>query len=576
MDSSTKKTIDQWLNGSFDQKTKQEIKDLLSKDPSKLEDAFFKSLTFGTGGIRGIMGVGTNRINPYTIRAATLGLANYILSKKIPLASVIIAYDSRNNSYFFAKQAARVLAANGICAYLFSEVRPTPFLSFALREKKCTAGIMITASHNPPEYNGFKVYWSDGAQVLPPHDTKIIQEVKKITDLSSISLSEENDPLIIMLNKQLDQPYLDTLKTLQMTKELNQKKGKELKIVYTNLHGAGIAFVPDALKSWGFTDVQLVDEQSSLNGDFPSANQPNPEEKQALKIGLAKMEKEHADILLATDPDADRMSVSVMHKKKPVILTGNQIAALYFYHLCTHEKLPKNGVCIKSIVTTEILKKISDHFFLSCFDVLTGFKYIAQKICSFEKDHSYTFVFGAEESLGYLSGTYVRDKDGIAACCHLAELSTYLKKQDKTLIDLLYNLYEKFGIHRESLFSLSFSDTIDGHKTMKKIMSSLRYSFPDQICDKKIHTIEDYLMQTSLDKSMNTTSCLSLPISDALRIFLEDGTKIVVRPSGTEPKIKVYLGVYIEKFSNIADGIEQADNYLESLETSCKKLFNSF
>lgn len=554
-DEQTKKNISSWLEGPYDAKTKEEIQELLKKDPEKLKDAFFQNLSFGTGGARAIMGTGTNRLNVYTIRAMTQGLANY-LKKEVKKPTVLIGFDNRNNSNLFAEETAKVLAANEIKVFLFKNLRPVPLVSFGCRLKKCSAAVMITASHNPPKYNGFKVYWSDGGQILPPHDSGIINEVSKITSPNQIKETSLTNPLIEIIDEEMDKAYLQELSTLKSTGSVS-----DLKIVYTNVHGTGITLLPKAFLDWGFKNVSLVEEQKKCDGNFPFAANPNPESKETLELGINLLIKTESDILIATDPDADRVVVVANHNNKPFIFSGNQLAALLLNHIINKGNLPKNSLCIKTIVTTELLKAICDSAGIMCIDVLTGFKYIAEKINLFEKN----YIFGAEESCGYLAETFVRDKDAISAACLIAEYANILKLKKKTLVDELFALYKKEGLFREKLVSLDFKEGQEGQKQIETLMLRLRDSTPKEIIGQKVILIEDYQKREVLNLNTKKTSPIDLPKSNVLRLFLQDNTKIVIRPSGTEPKVKLYIGVVEKKIIRIEDAIELCDKKLETI-----------
>jgi len=476
MNPATKETIKEWLEGDYDEETKESIRNLLKNNPQELVDAFYTHLSFGTGGMRGVMGPGPNRLNCYTIRASSQGLANY-LHKHPPLGekhSVFIGYDSRHNSSLFAEEAAKVLAANGIHAFLCKKLRPTPYVSFGCRYKQCSSAIMITASHNPSEYNGYKVYWSDGGQVLPPHDLGIIEEVKKIKSLPQVKrVDNSNHPLIEYVESQVDEAYFQAIEKLPLYPEENKKYGSSLHIIYTSLHGTGITLLPEALRRWGFTNFSLVEEQKEPDGDFPTVTLPNPEEKSALALGLQQMEETNGDILLASDPDADRVGLAVRHHGENHLLTGNQIASIMLAHICCalteKKRMPKNPAVVKTIGTTELFQAIADSYKIPCFNVLTGFKYIAEKIHEWEEDpKGYQYLFGGEESFGYLFGTYSRDKDAIISSLILAEVALSAKKQGKTLVDLLHSLYKQFGVFHEELLSLKFPESKAGKEEMQK------------------------------------------------------------------------------------------------------------
>lgn len=552
------KRIDSWLQGNYDPETKEEIRRLRKEKPEALVDAFYTTLAFGTGGLRGIVGVGTNRMNKYIIREATQGFANYIrktVSDKTP--SVFISYDSRTTSRAFTEEAAKVLAANGIRSYITKNLRPTPLASFGCRHYKCCAAIMITASHNPPEYNGYKVYWSDGAQVIPPHDKGIIQEVRAISDISQAVTSSFPNPLIVEVGEELDDAYLKAIDSLQLQPEVDKRHGSELKIVYTPLHGTGATMVPKALKRWGFPNVSLVAAQADADGRFPTVRYPNPEELSALKLGIEQMVKEGADLLLATDPDADRVGVALMHEGKPVTLNGNQIASLCLSFiletLSEQKRLPANGALIKTIVTTELFRAIAEAFKKPCFDVLPGFKYIAALIRAWEEDGSHQFLFGGEESLGYLIGTHARDKDGVVSCALLAEVALKAKLSGQTLLDKLHQLYATYGVYREELKSISYPETRAGRAQMSQVMGRLRTNSLKEIGGSKVVSVDDYLKMK--------------PSSDILIFHLEDKSRLVVRPSGTEPKVKLYCGVHKKPGNNLEETIKQCDARCEALLT---------
>lgn len=577
LDITTQRNVDEWINGNYDSETKAEIHRLLRENPREVTDAFYTNLTFGTGGLRGIMGVGTNRMNVYTVRAATQGLANYIniQTKNQNGRSAFIGYDSRNNSRLFAEECAKVFAGNGIRVYLFEDIRPTPFVSFGCRYKKCTAAIMITASHNPANYNGYKVYWDDGAQILPPHDTKIIEQVNLIKDPSQVKAIEHlHHPLIEWVGSGIDEAYFQAIAPLQCCQKGNQKYGNQLKVVYTSLHGTGITVMPKALSNWGFTNLALVENQVIPDGNFPTVAYPNPEDKAALQLGIKRLEDVKGDILIATDPDADRVGIAVKHNGEVRILTGNQIAVLCLEHVCKEltqsQKMPEKAAFVKTIVTTELFKAVADHYGKPCFNVLTGFKYIAQKIREWEKDpkNGCQFVFGGEESYGYLLGTQVRDKDAIVMSNLICEMASEAKQNGKTLIDLLDELYQKYGVYVETLLSINFEESKEGREKMSNGIKKLQNSPPSSIGEIPVASLEDY--QHSVKKELKTgkTSPLKLPKSDVLLFWLEDDSKVIVRPSGTEPKIKIYCGVKEDAHGNIPAALQKA-------EIKAKKLVDS-
>ncbi|NGX59104.1 MAG: Phosphoglucomutase [Chlamydiae bacterium] len=560
--------IAEWESGPIDQVSKAEIQTLRRDDPDKLMDAFYSTLSFGTGGMRGIMGVGSTRMNIYTIQMATQGLANYLLllQPKRDRHYVFIGYDCRNHSYEFAMQAARVLAGNGIGVYLTFELRPTPYVSFGVRQKECSAGIMITASHNSKEYNGYKVYWSDGAQVVAPHDKGIVEEAQKITKFDQIHLSVEKSPLIEIINPEFDFEYLEAIKKLQIDKEQDQKVGDQLKITYTSLHGTGIKLVPRALRTFGFTNINLVDHQIVPDGNFPTVTHPNPEYAEALAMGINQLVDTSSDIFIATDPDADRMAVVALHRDKSFTLSGNQIAILCLEYICrtlqAQEKLPANGAAITTIVSTDLLSVIAKNYNIACFEVLTGFKYIGELIHKWEQDQSHQFLFGAEESYGYLMGTHSRDKDAIIASCLVAEIALLMKVEGRTLVDFLEEIYKKYGLFYEQQKVLEFPPGHEGMKKMQQMMQLLRTASPKKIMGQDVTTIEDY--QSGLH---------GLPPSNVLLYRLADKSKIVVRPSGTEPKLKIYAAVQEPTFENLDAGIATCQEKLQNLFNAVETLF---
>lgn len=565
MDSRTQNNINNWLEGSYDDTTKNAIKILLKKDPKQVIDAFFTNLTFGTGGMRGLMGIGTNRMNIYTVRAATQGLANYIHSQteneKQPL-SVIIGYDSRHMSREFAEESAKVLAGNCIKAFIYKDIRPTPLVSFGCRFKKCISAIMITASHNPPEYNGYKVYWADGGQLVPPHDIGVIDQVIKIIDPEMVkSVDTLNHPLIIQVGTDIDEAYLKAIEGLQCCPKDNREHGKDLRIVYTSLHGTGITLVPKAFDLWGFTNYSLVNKQVIPDGDFPTAHNPNPEEKAALQLGIKQLTETKSDILIATDPDADRVGVVCLHNNEPVILSGNQVAAICLSHICKslslQKRLHERAAFIKTIGTTELFQAICDTYQRPCVNVLTGFKYIAEVIHSWDQDpNGYQYIFGGEESYGYLLGTYCRDKDAVVSSALIAEAALQAKKQGKTLVDELHDLFRKYGVYQESLLSLNFGETKEGKEQMADSMKRLRMAALDKINGVPVAAIEDYLISEKIEISTGKKTKITLPVSDVLLYWLQDGTKVMIRPSGTEPKVKLYCGVVEKGFTTVEEGIQ--------------------
>lgn len=560
LDSTTQKNVDLWLNGHYDDETKATIRKLLRDNPKEAVEAFYTTLSFGTGGLRGLMGVGTNRMNRYTVGAATQGLANYLNKQKISgERSVFIGYDSRHNSRLFAEEAAKVLAGNGIRAFICSDIRPTPLVSFGCRQKKCSAAIMITASHNPPEYNGYKVYWNDGGQVLPPHDIGIIAEVNLITDAAMVKMVESLDsPLIQDVGTEIDEAYLDAITSLQLYPKENHKHGKKLSIVYTSLHGTGITMMPQALQRWGFNNLAFVENQVIPDSNFPTVRYPNPEEKEALKLGIQKLAKTGGDILIATDPDADRVGVAILHKGKVELLTGNQLASICLEHIChaleAQGRLSKKAAFIKTIGTTELFKTIAEAYHRPCFNTLTGFKYIAEMIHQWENNpQGYEYIFGGEESYGYLLGTVVRDKDGISSAALICEVALHAKLQGKTLIDLLHDIYRKYGFFFEKLYTMNFPETKAAREQMREKVEALEKKPPKQIGGMDVASMEDYKRLLKTDLKSGKTEAITLPKSDALLFWMTDGSKVMIRPSGTEPKIKVYCGTFQKHFSSLEE-----------------------
>ncbi|HPL03153.1 MAG TPA: phospho-sugar mutase [Bacteroidales bacterium] len=540
--------INNWLRQPIDEDDKQWILNNLETNPQELIEAFYQDLEFGTGGLRGIIGIGSNRMNKYTVSIATQGLANYILQNANKPFKVVIAYDSRNMSKEFANISAEVLSANEIEVFLFSELRPTPLLSFAVRYLQATAGIVITASHNPKQYNGYKVYWSDGGQLVPPHDKGVIDEVKKVGEYSNVK-KNINKSLIHIINDEIDNAYLNQLNNLQFLSEIVPKYQK---IVYTPLHGTGVTLVPKALHSWGFDNLFLVEEQSILDGNFPTTKSPNPEEKAAMELAINKAKQIDADLILATDPDADRVGTGIkMSNNEYKLLNGNQIASLLTYYnlemLKQLNSLPSNAFIVKTIVTTELMRKIADEYNVKTYDVLTGFKYIAELIRL--KEGKEKFICGGEESYGFLSADWVRDKDAIMTSCQIAELQEYAAMNGKTLMDILEMLYEKYGYFLEDQKSISMTG-IEGMENMKKLMDNYRNNPPEMINNIPVVKILDYQISKAKNIKNNSIDNIDLPKSNVLQFILEDDTKITIRPSGTEPKIKYYFAIVRKNINN--------------------------
>ena len=533
-----------WLEGSYDEETKQAVRDMMSRNPQELTEAFYRDLEFGTGGLRGIMGAGSNRMNKYTVGMATQGFSNYLKAnfpdkKQI---SVVISYDSRNNSRFFAQVTADVFSSNGIKVYLFDDLRPTPELSFAIRHLKCQGGIMITASHNPKEYNGYKAYWEDGGQLISPHDKNVIAEVKKIAGIEDIDFSGNPD-LIETIGEEVDKVYLAKIKALSLSPEIVQRQ-KNFNIVYTPLHGTGIKLVPHSLENFGFANIHVVEEQAIPDGNFPTVISPNPEEPAALELAIQKAKAIGADLVMATDPDGDRVGIAVRNGDDFVLLNGNQAASLLINYLLTkwaeNGKLTGNEFIVKTIVTSELLFDLADKYKVQHFDVLTGFKYIADIIKRFEGEK--TFIGGGEESYGYLVGDFVRDKDATISCSMIAETAAWAADRGTNLYEVLKDLYMEFGFYKEKLVSVVRKGKA-GAEEIKKMMDDFRAHPPKTLGGSKVVRIKDYLTSIDHDLTSDKKETIDLPKSNVLQFFTENGSKISVRPSGTEPKIKFYFGI---------------------------------
>lgn len=534
-----------WLDGKYDEETKNVIRDLMEHHEDELIESFYKNLEFGTGGLRGIMGVGTNRINIYTISMATQGLSNYLKSEFTGLKQikVAIAYDCRNNSRLFAETTANVFAANGFKVYLFEELKPTPELSFAIRHFECQSGVVITASHNPKEYNGYKAYWEDGGQIISPHDKNIIAEVEKITSYDQV-LTKGDQNNIEIIGNDFDELYTDKVKSLSLSPEIISKNN-DLKIVFTPIHGTGVRLVPMALHKFGFKKVYNVPEQDEVNGDFPTVHSPNPEEAAALDLALKKAEEIDADLIMGTDPDCDRVGIAVKNNKGEfTLLNGNQTAAIFIEYLLSqwsaNNKLTGKEYIVKTIVTTELLTEMAEKYRVDHYHVLTGFKYIANVLK--QNEGKKTFIGGGEESYGYLAGEFVRDKDAVISCALIAEVAAFAKNQGKSLFDLLLDIYVEYHFYKERLISVVRKGK-KGEEEIKQMMESYRLTPPAEINGSKVMVIHDYLLQQSHDKVIDKVTKLTLPKSDVLQFITGDGSKISVRPSGTEPKIKFYFSV---------------------------------
>jgi len=552
MDAATQQKIDKWLSGNYDQAVKDEITALQQDDPAGLEDAFYKNLEFGTGGLRGIMGIGTNRMNKYTIGMATQGYANYLKQCFTGEISVAIAYDCRNNSSDFASITANVFAANGIKVYLFEALRPTPELSFAIRTLGCKGGVVCTASHNPKEYNGYKAYWDDGAQMVPPHDKNVIKEVEKIASVDDVKWTG-GEANIKYLGEPMDARYLDMVKGLSVYPDVCAAQN-DLKIVYTSIHGTGIVLVPKALEQFGFKNVHIVEEQSVPDGNFPTVVYPNPEETEAMSIGLKQAAALDADILLGTDPDADRVAIGVKNKKGEwVLLNGNQTALLAFNYMIEARKAKgiaqPNDMVIKTIVTTDMIDVIAKANNVGCYNVLTGFKWISKMIR--EKEGKENYIIGGEESFGLMIGDKIRDKDAISAVALSCEMAAYEKSKGRTLYDKLVDLCMQYGFYKENLVSIT-KKGMNGAAEIAAMMEGYRSNPPLTIDGGAVVELLDYELQVAKNLQTGESKAIDLPKSNVLQFVLADGTKISARPSGTEPKIKFYFSVNA-KLADAAD-----------------------
>lgn len=544
MDEAIVKRYNSWLKGNFDDTTRGDINRMIKENPTELADSFYRNLEFGTGGLRGIMGTGTNRMNKYTVGMATQGYANY-LRQTYPggVIRVAIAHDSRNNSRLFAEIVANVMAANGIKVFLFESLRPTPELSFTIRHLGCQGGVVCTASHNPKEYNGYKAYWSDGGQLVPPHDKNVIREVDKIASVDDVRWSggESN---ITIIGKEIDEEYIKMLKTLSVYPEVIERQ-QDLKIVYTPIHGTGIMLVPQALQRFGFRNVTIVEEQATPDGNFPTVVSPNPEEADAMSIGLRKAKEIDADILLGTDPDADRVGIAAKDRKGNwVLLNGNQTAVLAFNYMIEARKAKgiarSNDMVVKTIVTSDMIDRIAAANNIKCYNVLTGFKWIAELIR--EKEASENYVIGGEESYGLMIGSKLRDKDAVAAVAMLCEMAAYEKDKGRLLYDKLIDLYVQYGFYKEHLISIT-KKGMNGQKEIAAMMESYRDNPPAKINGSAVVQLLDYEMKKGTNLITGEDWDIKLPKSNVLQFVLADGSKISARPSGTEPKIKFYFSV---------------------------------
>lgn len=543
MDASTQQRIDNWLSGNYEQPVKDEILRLQKENPAELEEAFYKNLEFGTGGLRGIMGIGTNRMNKYTVGMATQGYANYLKKCFGDDVSVAVAHDCRNNSRFFAETTANVFAANGIKVFLFESLRPTPELSYTIRTKGCKGGVVCTASHNPKEYNGYKAYWDDGAQMVPPHDENVIVEVEKIAKVEDVKWSG-GEANITIIGKEMDTLYIDMVKGLSIYPEVCAAQ-HDLKIVYTPIHGTGIMLVPQVLQQFGFDNVHIVKEQSTPDGNFPTVVYPNPEEKEAMSIGLKQAQELDADILLGTDPDSDRVGIGVKDDKGEwVLMNGNQTAVLAFNYMIEARKTKgiaqPNDMVVKTIVTTDMIDTIAKANGVACYNVLTGFKWIAALIK--EKEGKEKYIIGGEESFGLMIGDQIRDKDAVSAVALICEMAAYEKNKGRSLFDKLVDLYVQYGLYKESLVSIT-KKGMNGAKEIADMMEGYRKNPPANIDGVAVNELLDYELQVGKNLSTGEEWKIDLPKSNVLQFVLSDGTKISARPSGTEPKIKFYFTV---------------------------------
>ena len=537
-----------WLDGNYDEETKKEVEKMLkSEDKSQLIDAFYRELEFGTGGLRGIMGAGSNRINKYTIGSATQGLTNYLLQEFSDLEEikVVIGHDCRNNSRKYAEISADIFSANGIKVYLFEALRPTPEVSYAIRKLGCQSGIMITASHNPKEYNGYKAYWNDGAQVLAPHDKNIIIEVNRIKSIDDIKF-EGNSKLINIIGKDMDKAFIEEVKKLSLSPE-SIERHHDLKIVYTPIHGAGITLIPDALKAVGFTNVIGVPEQEVISGDFPTVVSPNPEEPAALKLAVEKAIETNAEIVMATDPDADRIGTAIRNNDGEfVLVNGNQTMIIYLYYLITRwnelDKITGKEYAVKTIVTSELVTKIARKNGVELFDCYTGFKWIADIIR--KNEDSKTYLGGGEESYGFLAGDFVRDKDSVSACMLFAEIAAWAKDNGKTVYQMLQDIYLEYGYSKEEGISLVRKGK-EGAEEIEAMMKNFRENPLTKIAGSNVVLLKDFSSLEAIDFITKEKITLSMPTTaNVLQYFTEDGTKLSIRPSGTEPKIKFYIEVH--------------------------------
>ena len=571
LDLIVKERAEKWLSDSYDEETRKKVKQLIDNDPKELTESFYKDLEFGTGGLRGIMGVGTNRMNVYTVGMATQGLSNY-LKKAFPDEPIRVAvgHDSRNNSRLFAERVADIFAANGFKVYLFDSLRPTQELSFAIRHLHCHSGVVVTASHNPKEYNGYKAYWSDGAQVVAPHDRNIIAEVQKITSPDQVMIWKgDRSENIEILDETFDQIYLEAVHGLSLSPDAVERY-HDMKIVYTPLHGTGVILVPESLRKYGFTNILTVKEQNIPDGNFPTVESPNPEERSAMKMAIELAESEKAEVVLATDPDADRIGMALRDENgQYVLLNGNQTCSLLVYYIVKRwselGRLRGKEYIVKTIVTTELVARIAESFGVRHFDCLTGFKYIATVMRNHEQTMQY--ICGGEESFGFLAEDFVRDKDAVSACSLAAEAAAWAKSQDMTLYELLKEMYVRYGFFREALVSVVRKGK-EGQEEIAKMMSDYRSDPPRSLGGSPIVVIKDYLNGEALDLANGSKTPIDMERSNVLQFTTADSTVVSIRPSGTEPKIKFYFGVRAELNDTARFGEVQAelDGKIESIK----------
>ena len=561
-----KKKAEEWLQSPIDEASKNAIHEMLEHDETELIESFYRDLEFGTGGLRGIMGVGTNRMNIYTVGMATQGLCNYLLKQFAGRSdiSVAVAHDCRNNSPLFAEITAQICVANGMTAYLFNELRPTPELSFAIRQLGCQSGVVVTASHNPKEYNGYKVYWEDGAQIINPHDVNIIKEVQRIRSIGEVKFDGDKNK-IIALGEEMDDLFLQKVVGQSINPEVIAANS-DIKIVYTPIHGSGVKLVPKALKRMGFTSIYNVPEQDVVDGNFPTVVSPNPEESAALDLALKKADEVGADLVMASDPDADRVGIAIRDENgKLILVNGHQTASLITYYLLSQwserGKLTGKEYIVKTIVTTELMADMARHYKVPYWDVLTGFKFIADIIR--RNEDKMTFIGGGEESYGFMIGDFVRDKDAVTSCCIIAEIAAWAQDRGKSMYGILMEMYMKFSLYQESLINVVKKGK-SGAEEIQQMMIEFRNNPPVRLNGSRVVTIRDYLKQESIDLATGVKSPLDLPQSNVLQFLLEDGSKISVRPSGTEPKIKFYFSVF--------DQLDRREDYKKVKEKLEKRI----